>query len=94
MMTEPTRSTETRACCGLQPLAGGAGLAPRLPSAERWVTLVPAVAGTAQSLAQPWQLLHPLLASVLQPAATCLCKMCFASLGEVNREEDPNKELY
>lgn len=74
MMPEPTHSTETRACCGLQPLAGGAGLAPRLVPAERWVTLVPAVAGTDQSLAQLRQPLHPLLASVLQPAATCLCK--------------------
>lgn len=47
MMTEPTHSTERRACCGLQLLAGGPGLAPGLASAERGVTLGPAVTGMA-----------------------------------------------
>lgn len=43
-LNRPTAQKRER---GLQPLAGGAGLAPRLVPAERGVTLVPAVGGRA-----------------------------------------------
>lgn len=73
MMTEPTQSTNSLVWAASPWLMALTWL-PGSPLPECWVALDPAGTGMAQSLAQPQQLLHPLMDSMSQPAAACPCR--------------------